>query len=61
VGWNPLRRLRRADPFVIGGAPAGVPEPVTWAMMIMGLGAVGMTLRARRRPVLATEATTSPD
>ena len=29
-----------------------VPEPTIWAMMIMGFGAVGATLR-RRRPVLA--------
>jgi len=25
-----------------------VPEPATWAMMVLGLGAVGMTLRRRR-------------
>jgi len=32
---------------------AAVPEPATWAMMILGFGAVGMVLRRRRRPVLA--------
>ena len=32
--------------------PGGVPEPTTWAMMIMGLGGIGALLR-RRRPVLA--------
>ena len=30
-----------------------VPEPATWAMMLLGFGAVGMVLRRRRRPVLA--------
>ena len=35
------------------GFVIGVPEPATWAMMIMGFGAVGMVLRSRRRPVLA--------
>ena len=36
----------------IGGGPiaGGVPEPATWAMMIIGMGMVGMGLRLRRRP-----------
>jgi hypothetical protein len=30
----------------------GVPEPATWAMMILGFGLIGLTLRSqRRRPV----------
>lgn len=35
--------------------PAGaVPEPATWAMMLLGFGAIGFSLRSRRRhPVLA--------
>ena len=32
---------------------SGVPEPATWAMMILGFGAVGASLRSRRRPALA--------
>lgn len=28
---------------------APVPEPATWAMMILGMGAVGATMRRRRR------------
>ncbi len=36
------------------GTPVGwVPEPSTWAMMIMGFGAAGAALRSRRRPVAA--------
>lgn len=31
---------------------APVPEPATWAMLIMGFGLVGHSLRARRRPAL---------
>jgi len=33
------------------GLTAGVPEPATWAMLILGFGAVGANLRYRRRSV----------
>lgn len=35
----------------VNGAPVsgGVPEPATWGMMLVGFGAVGATLRRRRR------------
>jgi hypothetical protein len=35
------------------GSTAAVPEPATWALMIMGFGGAGATLR-RRRGLLAT-------
>lgn len=31
------------------GAVAAVPEPATWAMMLMGFGAMGVSLRRRRK------------
>lgn len=31
------------------GAPGGVPEPATWAMMVGGFGLMGATMRRRRR------------
>jgi hypothetical protein len=31
-----------------GGVPAAIPEPASWAMMILGVGAVGAVLRRRR-------------
>lgn len=34
------------------GAPAAVPEPATWALMLLGFGAVGMSMRRRRQPRL---------
>ena len=30
-----------------------VPEPATWAMMLIGFGGIGMALRRRRQPALA--------
>jgi hypothetical protein len=38
--------------YTTGSAPA-VPEPATWAMMLMGFGAAGYAMRKRRRPRLA--------
>lgn len=32
---------------------AGVPEPTTWAMMILGFGAVGFAMRRRNRALAA--------
>ncbi len=32
----------------IGGGGNGVPEPATWAMMIVGMGGIGCSLRRRR-------------
>lgn len=32
---------------------AGVPEPATWAMMLAGIGALGVTMRRRPRIVIA--------
>ncbi|HVI06358.1 MAG TPA: FxDxF family PEP-CTERM protein [Sphingomicrobium sp.] len=42
-----------------GGAFTGnltispLPEPATWAMMLLGFGAIGLTVRSRRKQVLA--------
>lgn len=36
------------------GHPVGaVPEPATWAMMLLGFGGIGMTIRRRRKATLA--------
>ncbi|MGH6997313.1 MAG: PEPxxWA-CTERM sorting domain-containing protein [Phenylobacterium sp.] len=34
---------------VTGNVPSAVPEPATWAMMIMGFGLAGTAIRKRRR------------
>ena len=33
-----------------------VPEPATWAMMLLGFGAIGFSMRSRRRTTLAQAA-----
>jgi hypothetical protein len=40
--------ILRADNFSININAAAVPEPATWAMMIMGFGFVGGAMRSRR-------------
>ncbi len=37
----------------LGGSAGGVPEPTTWALMVMGFGAVGLSLRRRRTALAA--------
>ena len=41
------------SPGIGNGAAPGVPEPATWAMMVIGFGALGAALRRRSRPALA--------
>jgi hypothetical protein len=38
---------------VAGDVTGGVPEPGTWALMILGFGGAGASLRMRRRTALA--------
>ena len=38
------------DFFVV---PGGVPEPSTWAMMLLGFGGIGFAMRRTRKPTLA--------
>ena len=37
-----------ASQFRASVAPTGVPEPATWAMMLLGFGSIGFKLRRRR-------------
>lgn len=34
------------------GGPGGVPEPATWALLVVGFGTAGAAMRARRRAAL---------
>jgi hypothetical protein len=50
--WNGLDAVS----VVRTGGVGGVPEPATWGLMIVGLGATGAALRANRRRMVATAA-----
>lgn len=41
-----------AAQFISGQIQAAVPEPGTWAMMLLGFGAIGVAMRRRRKPLL---------
>ncbi len=43
-----LTNLGRTDRALFGIAVAAVPEPATWAMMLIGFGAVGFSMRRRK-------------
>jgi hypothetical protein len=34
----------------VGTPVGGVPEPSTWAMMLLGFGAIGTSMRRKRKP-----------
>ena len=42
------------DGSATGLFPGGVPEPSTWALMLVGFGGLGVALRGRRKLALAT-------
>jgi hypothetical protein len=39
--------------YLTSGGTGGVPEPATWALMILGMGATGAALRSQRRRAFA--------
>ena len=53
AGYNPLSGALVNTGRVGATIQAGIPEPASWALMILGFGGVGAVLRSRRRPALA--------
>ncbi|TPE59266.1 PEP-CTERM sorting domain-containing protein [Sandaracinobacter neustonicus] len=46
--FSPIVNNSRDATFSVSIAEAAVPEPATWAMLIIGFGTVGMAARRRR-------------
>lgn len=42
-------KLFKQNSVTLGTVPAPVPEPATWALMLLGFGGMGMALRRSRR------------
>jgi len=41
------------DDIIIRALITGVPEPTTWAMMLLGFAGIGMAVRRQRKPAMA--------
>ncbi|MBB4618091.1 PEPxxWA-CTERM sorting domain-containing protein [Sphingomonas abaci] len=52
-GWKGLYDPSRSMGVRISGVAAAVPEPATWAMMIVGFAMVGAAGRSRRKVAVA--------
>ena len=50
VGFEDLASIRAVFTAPVEG---GVPEPATWAMMLLGFGAIGVAMRRRKVAALA--------
>ena len=42
-------KLFKQNSVTLGTVPAPVPEPATWAMMLLGFGGIGLAMRRSRR------------
>jgi outer membrane lipase/esterase len=51
---HPTAKVQAAFGNALGDFVTGVPEPDTWAMMLVGVGLVGFSLRRRRAKVAVT-------
>jgi hypothetical protein len=56
LGTGALSAVGKTDRALFGIAIAAVPEPATWAMMILGFGVVGYSMRRRRAAIRMPQA-----
>jgi len=45
---SPIKEFKQ-NSITLGSVPAPIPEPATWAMMLLGFGGIGFALRRGRR------------
>ena len=50
---SPTGEIKAAGALTGNVTITPLPEPATWAMMLLGYGAIGLTVRSRRKPALA--------
>jgi hypothetical protein len=48
IATSLVSAIAQGAPIAIPGSPGSVPEPASWAMLIIGFGLVGAALRRRR-------------
>lgn len=53
IQWGPSGFNTGIDNVDFSAGPGGVPEPATWALMLIGFGAVGLATRRRESCVVA--------
>ena len=49
TNFGPFEGHQASNTFQILGSIAGVPEPASWALMLVGFGGLGAALRRSRR------------
>jgi hypothetical protein len=54
ANWVDLNQASYSNAVLITppGSPPPVPEPATWALMLVGFGVVGYTMRRRRKTIM---------
>jgi hypothetical protein len=54
TNFGPFEGYQASNTFqILGSVAGGIPEPATWAMMMVGLGGVGALARRRRSATVA--------
>ncbi len=53
IASAPAYGFANGSSFLAVGGSLGAPEPATWALMILGMGGVGASMRSRRKLVAA--------